>query len=227
MAKNAYNTLEIGRLSTRQARRLTVAAVSCVSETMQAYVQESSSTGLSKARLASIDAYRGLVMFLMLAEVLRFSAVSDARPGSVFWRFLCDQQTHAAWTGCSLHDLIQPGFFLSGWGGTSIFDRPPPVKRTNIQLYCQACCGPLVDSRCAGHDHDRCAPAALDLVVRRHSHSDRPGPHIAVAAWLPSGARSVDRAWRYPGLVTGCGSRFPRCRARVLTMPWLVSLLTG
>ena len=112
MAKNAYNTLEIGRLSTRQARRLTVAAVSCVSETMQAYVQESSSTGLSKARLASIDAYRGLVMFLMLAEVLRFSAVSDARPGSVFWRFLCDQQTHAAWTGCSLHDLIQPGFFF-------------------------------------------------------------------------------------------------------------------
>jgi predicted acyltransferase len=25
---------------------------------------------------------------------------------------LCHQQTHAAWAGCSLHDLIQPGFFF-------------------------------------------------------------------------------------------------------------------
>ena len=89
-----------------------MAEVACVGEPLQAYVQESSSTGMVKARLASIDAYRGLVMFLMLAEVLRFCAVPDAWPDLVFWRFLCDQQTHAAWTGCSLHDLIQPGFFF-------------------------------------------------------------------------------------------------------------------
>src|SRR4249919_1146355 len=112
MAKNAHNTLEISRLSTLQAHRLTVAAASCVGEPMQAYVQASSSTGMSKARLASIDAYRGLVMFLMLAEVLRFCEVSAAWPHSTFWRLLCHQQTHAAWIGCSLHDLIQPGFFF-------------------------------------------------------------------------------------------------------------------
>ena len=66
-------------------------------------------------RLGSIDAYRGFVMFLMLAEVLRLCAVSKALPGSAFWSFLCWHQTHVEWTGCTLHDLIQPGFsFLVG-----------------------------------------------------------------------------------------------------------------
>jgi heparan-alpha-glucosaminide N-acetyltransferase len=66
-------------------------------------------------RLASVDAYRGLVMFLMMAEVLRLSRVAEAIPGSAFWAFLSHHQTHVPWTGCSLHDLIQPSFsFLVG-----------------------------------------------------------------------------------------------------------------
>src|SRR5438045_6702908 len=66
-------------------------------------------------RLASIDAYRGLVMLLMMAEVLSFCAVSQALPDSGFWKFLCHHQSHVEWVGCSLHDLIQPGFsFLVG-----------------------------------------------------------------------------------------------------------------
>ena len=66
-------------------------------------------------RLASIDAYRGLVMLLMMAEVLSFCAVSQALPDSGFWKFLCHHQSHVQWVGCSLHDLIQPGFsFLVG-----------------------------------------------------------------------------------------------------------------
>jgi predicted acyltransferase len=65
----------------------------------------------------SVDAYRGLVMCLMLAEVLRSCAVSAAVPASDLWRILCGQQTHAAWVGASVHDLIQPGFyFLVGAG---------------------------------------------------------------------------------------------------------------
>ncbi len=67
------------------------------------------------ARLASLDAYRGFVMFLMMAEVLRLSAVAAAVPGSAFWGFLAFHQTHAPWAGCSLHDLIQPSFsFMVG-----------------------------------------------------------------------------------------------------------------
>jgi heparan-alpha-glucosaminide N-acetyltransferase len=66
-------------------------------------------------RLASIDAYRGLVMFLMMAEVLHLSAVARAFPGSDFWAFLAYHQSHVEWIGCSLHDLIQPSFsFLVG-----------------------------------------------------------------------------------------------------------------
>jgi predicted acyltransferase len=66
-------------------------------------------------RLASIDAYRGFVMLLMMAEVLELGRVAKALPGNAFWSFLAFHQSHVPWTGCSLHDLIQPSFtFLVG-----------------------------------------------------------------------------------------------------------------
>ena len=66
-------------------------------------------------RLASLDAYRGFVMFLMMAEVLRLCRVAAALPESGFWKLLCHHQTHVEWVGCSLHDLIQPSFsFMVG-----------------------------------------------------------------------------------------------------------------
>jgi predicted acyltransferase len=66
-------------------------------------------------RVAALDAYRGLVMFLMMAEVLRFSEIANAFPQSEFWAFLARHQSHAPWAGCTLHDLIQPSFtFLVG-----------------------------------------------------------------------------------------------------------------
>src|SRR5215467_11174990 len=67
------------------------------------------------ARNVGVDAYRGLVMVLMMAEVLRLSRVSEAYPNSLFWKILAFNQTHTEWFGCSLHDTIQPGFsFLVG-----------------------------------------------------------------------------------------------------------------
>ncbi len=66
-------------------------------------------------RNVAMDAYRGFVMFLMMAEVLRLSAVARAFPGNWFWAVLAYNQSHVAWAGCSLHDLIQPSFsFLVG-----------------------------------------------------------------------------------------------------------------
>ena len=66
-------------------------------------------------RLASIDAYRGFVMLLMLGEVLHLCDVSEALPNSGFWALLCHHQSHVEWVGCALHDLIQPSFsFLVG-----------------------------------------------------------------------------------------------------------------
>ena len=66
-------------------------------------------------RLASVDAYRGFVMFLMMAEVLRLGKVAAAFPENALWKCLAYHQTHVEWVGCSLHDLIQPSFsFLVG-----------------------------------------------------------------------------------------------------------------
>src|SRR5204862_307790 len=66
-------------------------------------------------RLTSLDAYRGFVMFLMMAEVLRLSRMAANFPQSSFWKFLAHHQSHVEWAGCSLHDLIQPAFsFLVG-----------------------------------------------------------------------------------------------------------------
>jgi heparan-alpha-glucosaminide N-acetyltransferase len=66
-------------------------------------------------RNIAVDAYRGLVMFLMMAEVLRLARVAANYPGNWFWSVLAFHQTHSEWIGCSLHDIIQPSFsFLVG-----------------------------------------------------------------------------------------------------------------
>src|SRR5499425_1228633 len=66
-------------------------------------------------RNLALDAYRGFVMLLMMAEVLQLARVAAAYPSSIFWKVLAFNQTHVEWFGCSLHDTIQPGFsFLVG-----------------------------------------------------------------------------------------------------------------
>jgi predicted acyltransferase len=75
----------------------------------------SAATAATPVRLASIDAYRGLVMLLLLAEGLNIAEVARKLPGSATWQFLHVQQTHVEWTGCVIHDMIQPSFsFLVG-----------------------------------------------------------------------------------------------------------------
>ena len=70
---------------------------------------------VSRTRITSIDAFRGLVMFLMLAEAMRLSSLQRAFPGSRFWAIVAFNTSHVPWQGCSLHDLIQPAFsFLAG-----------------------------------------------------------------------------------------------------------------
>ena len=66
-------------------------------------------------RNVAVDAYRGLVMLLMMGEVMNFAKVAQAYPGSLFWRILAYNQTHVQWAGLGLHDMIQPSFtFLVG-----------------------------------------------------------------------------------------------------------------
>jgi len=66
-------------------------------------------------RNIAVDAYRGLVMLLMMGEVLQFSHVALSFPNSLVWRILAFNQSHVEWVGMSLHDTIQPSFtFLVG-----------------------------------------------------------------------------------------------------------------
>jgi predicted acyltransferase len=87
-----------------------VAPGSAVSTTPQTSAATSVTT-----RVTSIDAFRGLVMFLMLAEVMRLWTLEKAFPGSRFWAIVAVNTDHVPWQGCSVHDLIQPAFsFLAG-----------------------------------------------------------------------------------------------------------------
>jgi uncharacterized membrane protein len=46
-------------------------------------------------RNIAVDAYRGLVMLLMMAEVLELAHVARSFPDSLVWRFLGFNQTHS------------------------------------------------------------------------------------------------------------------------------------
>lgn len=77
--------------------------------------QSTISSPFAATRVASVDAFRGFVMLLMMAEVISFSSLAEAFPESSFWEFLSFHSGHVSWAFGSLHDMIQPGFtFLVG-----------------------------------------------------------------------------------------------------------------
>ena len=88
---------------------------SIVSDRPSTSVQSQVAVVPTTTRITSIDAFRGFVMFLMLAEAMRLWTLHTAFPESRFWSIVAYNTTHVPWQGCSLHDLIQPAFsFLVG-----------------------------------------------------------------------------------------------------------------
>jgi heparan-alpha-glucosaminide N-acetyltransferase len=67
-------------------------------------------------RVLSVDAFRGFVMLLMMDGALNIPRVARQHfPDDPVWQTLAFHTDHVLWTGCSLHDLIQPAFsFLVG-----------------------------------------------------------------------------------------------------------------
>ena len=85
------------------------------SPALQAPIAEPERKAEGITRLVSLDAFRGMVMLLMLGEAMRLPVVASAFPHSAFWRVIGFNTEHVDWQGCSLHDLIQPAFsFLVG-----------------------------------------------------------------------------------------------------------------
>ena len=170
-------------------------------------------------RLASVDAYRGLVMFLMMAEVLHLCAVSRAIPESPVWKFLCHHQTHVEWIGCTLHDLIQPSFsFLVGValpfsiatrrGEGAVQgpdDRPRPLA--------VAAAGP------PGRLPPLRGPRPDELHLRGHALADRPGLSVPVPARDSARRATSGSPWRRSWSATGRPSRSIRCPAPTSTTP--------
>ncbi len=65
----------------------------------------------SGGRLVSLDAYRGFIMLLLIAEGFGLGVLENHSG----WQWLSHQVDHAAWEGCTFWDLIQPAFtFMVG-----------------------------------------------------------------------------------------------------------------
>jgi heparan-alpha-glucosaminide N-acetyltransferase len=78
-------------------------------------VAEATAAPKRLTRIVSLDAFRGLVMVLMLNERTRLPEVARSFPHSAIWALIAYNTEHVEWQGCSLHDLIQPAFsFLVG-----------------------------------------------------------------------------------------------------------------
>lgn len=67
----------------------------------------------SPQRLLSLDAYRGITMFLLIAEAaLVYNVLQDVFPEGSFGSGLVEQFTHHPWHGLRFWDLIQPFFMF-------------------------------------------------------------------------------------------------------------------
>ncbi len=91
-------------------------------------------------RNIAVDAYRGLVMLLMMGEVMSFSKVARAYPNSTFWHILAWNQTHTEWFGMSLHDTIQPGFSFLVGVALALLHRQP--HQQGAKAFSTNCCTP-------------------------------------------------------------------------------------
>ena len=169
------------------------------------------------ARITSIDAFRGFVMFLMLAEAMRLWTLHDAFPASRFWAVVAYNTTHVPWQGCSLHDLIQPAFsFLVGAALPFSLAQPTGARR-DVRAAVRA---RGVAQRCPDpprHLPPLARPAADLLDLRRHAHPDRPRLHGAVPARVHVAARAGGRVPRDSRRLLGGVRRLSAAAARIST----------
>jgi predicted acyltransferase len=85
-----------------------------------------------QGRLVSLDAYRGFIMLLLISNGFGLAALRYY-PG---WEWLAAQVEHAAWTGVTFWDLIQPAFtFMVGAAMPFAFARRRQQGATQAQVF--------------------------------------------------------------------------------------------
>ena len=165
-------------------------------------------------RNIAVDAYRGFVMLLMMAEVLELARVAQAFPGNWFWGFLGYNQTHVEWAGCSLHDMIQPSFsFLVGvalpYSIASRLAKGGTFGKMWAHAIWRSFCWSRWASSCA-----RCTAPRTYFTFEDTLTQIGLG-YLPVPAGLPQAALAMDRAGGDPGgLLAGMGA-LPRARPRI------------
>ena len=172
-------------------------------------------------RVPSIDAFRGLVMFLMLAEVMRLWTLHDAFPSSGFWSIVAFNTTHVPWQGCSLHDLIQPAFSFLAGASLPFLDREPAGQggdlREDAAPRRPAQPDPRLPRDLPALDGE--PPDVLD--VRGHAHPDRPRLHAPLPPRFRVAPRPGGRLRRDPRRLLGGVRALPGCRPPTsTTRPW-------
>jgi len=69
----------------------------------------------AQGRNLAIDAFRGLVMVMLMTEAMHIPVVAAANPQNSFLQLLNWGEVHSDWVGLLPHDMIQPAFtFLVG-----------------------------------------------------------------------------------------------------------------
>jgi len=83
-------------------------------------------------RLLSLDAYRGLIMLLLVSEGFGFSVLQHYPR----WAWVAAQVDHTAWEGCTFWDLIQPAFtFMVGVAMPFAFARRRALGATEWRVF--------------------------------------------------------------------------------------------
>ena len=78
-----------------------------------------------KTRILSLDAFRGFVMFLMLAEAMHLMNVRRAYPDSTFWSWVAFNTTHVPWQGCFAPRPDSAGVLVPRRRVAAVLDRQP------------------------------------------------------------------------------------------------------
>jgi hypothetical protein len=84
-----------------------------------------------KDRYLPLDAYRGLIMLLLVADGFGLSHLPEGSP----FHFMARQFEHNPWGGAVFYDLIMPAFLFNYAGLTTLRNLPyPEILREEVRL---------------------------------------------------------------------------------------------